>query len=315
MQQNRKKKEGILCEAKGHKSDMKNETIAGFHRRWSNRYRIKTELKRWLHLMDALVAKMRGTRYASWSARCIIRRWRQWTRRRVALEVKIGRDRANLIHFHTVAIERVQASAEHDMIVVCRLFARLLQGEEDLDAFQHEAQRFFGRRDRHLQMLTNSVARLIHLKTEATRSVERNLPGARLVRPFLARRITTCCQKIDTPLSDDGGKKQQKDQQQVVTDTITLSTYIQSQQQTDIEDLCSALKRTLVGSMATGTFHNMCFVYSGKVQTYREIRGTLEAQRSKEAQHSDYEEISSDSRTEDPENASQSSIMTKDSWM
>ena len=149
---------GLWCETHQHREEMKDVSIAGFHRRWSNRHRIKAELRRWLHLMDAVVAKMRGTRYASWSARCIIRRWRQWTRRRVAIELKIGRDRANLIHFHTRAIERVQESAEDDLIGLCKMFARLLQGEEDRDTFLHAARRFFGRRDKHLQMLTNSVA-------------------------------------------------------------------------------------------------------------------------------------------------------------
>ena len=136
------KTENMMSEKYRTKSEKKNASIAGFHRRWSNRHRIKAELRRWLHLMDAVVAKMRGTRYASWSARCIIRRWRQWSRRRVALEVKVGKDRANLIHFHIVAIERVQASAEHDMLELCSLFARLLQGEEDHDTFLHAARRF-----------------------------------------------------------------------------------------------------------------------------------------------------------------------------
>ena len=132
-----------LCETHQHTEEMEDMSVAGFHRRWSKRHRINTELRRWLHLMDAVVAKLRGTRDASWSARCITRRWRQWARRRVALEIRIGTDRSNLICFHTVAIERVQESVAHDISALCYMFARLLRGEVGYNKFYHAVEGYF----------------------------------------------------------------------------------------------------------------------------------------------------------------------------
>ena len=131
-----------MCDTKQHTEVVEDMSVAGFHRRWSKRHRINTELRRWRRLMDAVVAKLRGTRDASWSARCIIRRWRQWTRRRVALDIRIGTDRSNLICFHTVAIERVQESVAHDISALCNMFARLLRGEVSSNAFYHAAESF-----------------------------------------------------------------------------------------------------------------------------------------------------------------------------
>ena len=310
------KTENMMSEKKYRtKSEKKNASIAGFHRRWSNRHRIKEELRRWLHLMDAVVAKMRGTRYASWSARCIIRRWRQWTRRRVAIELKIGRDRANLIHFHTRAIERVQASAEDDLMGLCKMFALLLQGEEDRDTFLDAARRFFGRRDKHLQMLTNSVARLMHLNKEAKISIDRNLPGAKPVRPLLVTRLAKYCYSNTSQTETTDARKNERNHDQVVIDTSTLSTYIQNRQRTDIEDLCSALRRALNGSIDKETFQNMCFVYSGKVQTYTEIEGRLIDQSIIGKQQDGWKDNYSDRNEKDIEIASTSSILTKDSWI
>ena len=309
------KRENMMGEKYRTKSEQKKAGITGFHRRWSNRQRVNEGLRRWLHLMDAVVAKMRGTRYASWSARCIIRRWRQWTRRRVAIELKIGRDRANLIHFHTRAIERVQANAEDDLMGLCKMFALLLQGEEDRDTFLDAARRFFGRRDKHLQMLTNSVARLMHLNKEAKISIDRNLPGAKPVRPLLVTRLATYCYSNTSPTETTNAKNNERNHDQVIIDTSTLSTYIQNRQKTDIEDLCSALKRALNGSIDKETFQNMCFVYSGKVQTYTEIAGTLIDQSTRGKQQDGWKDNFSDRNEKDIEIASTSSILTKDSWM
>ena len=309
------KRENMMGEKYRTKSEQKKAGITGFHRRWSNRQRVNEGLRRWLHLMDAVVAKMRGTRYASWSARCIIRRWRQWTRRRVAIELKIGRDRANLIHFHTRAIERVQASAEDDLMGLCKMFALLLQGEEDRDTFLDAARRFFGRRDKHLQMLTNSVARLMHLNKEAKISIDRNLPGAKPVRPLLVTRLATFCYSNTSPTETTNVKNNERNHDQVIIDTSTLSTYIQNRQKTDIEDLCSALKRALNGSIDKETFQNMCFVYSGKVQTYTEIAGTLIDQSTRGKQQDGWKDNFSDRNEKDIEIASTSSILTKDSWI
>ena len=309
------KRENMMGEKYRTKSEQKKAGITGFHRRWSNRQRVNEGLRRWLHLMDAVVAKMRGTRYASWSARCIIRRWRQWTRRRVAIELKIGRDRANLIHFHTRAIERVQANAEDDLMGLCKMFALLLQGEEDRDTFLDAARRFFGRRDKHLQMLTNSVARLMHLNKEAKISIDRNLPGAKPVRPLLVTRLATFCYSNTSPTETTNVKNNERNHDQVIIDTSTLSTYIQNRQKTDIEDLCSALKRALNGSIDKETFQNMCFVYSGKVQTYTEIAGTLIDQSTRGKQQDGWKDNFSDRNEKDIEIASTSSILTKDSWM
>ena len=203
------------------------------------------------------------------------------------------------------------------------MFARLLQGEESRDAFLHVAERFFCRRDRHLNMLTNSVARLMHLKKEATQSLVRDLPGARPPLPYPVRGMRAWCKRDDGQIDPGGEKKGEEEENHLVMDTSTLTTYIQNRQKTDIDNLCSALERTLNGSIDTGTFQNMCFVYSGKAQSYREITGTMVAQKMRSPKsrtnegpvptcHSDE---SSDSRTKDLEIASTSSIITNDSWV
>ena len=299
-------------------------SVAGFHRRWSKRCRLNTELRRWIHLMDAVVAKLRGTRAASWSARCIIRKWRQWTRRLAAKEIKICKDRSDLICFHVVAIERVQESVARDITTLCNLFAQLLRGEMSLNAFWFAAERFSSRRQRHLSMLTNSVARLMHLQGEASQSLQRDLPGARRPMPYPMRDLVES-RKRDAVRIDHGSQEDSAlGRNHLDMDASTLITYIQRRQEEEIDSLCSALEQTLNGAIDMTTFQNKCLVYAGKVQCYQEVVEKMVAQQMRGPQShvgrafetsSSSSDKSTNSRTKDFEVASTSSMNTNNSWL
>ena len=302
---------------------MEDLTVARFHRRWWKRHRINKKLKRWLHLMSAVVAKLGSTPTASGSARCITQRWRQLTRRLVAIAKKKGSERSSLICLHVVAIKRVQESVAHDISTLCTLFAQLLRGEVSLNAFAHAAESFFRRRQQHLTMLTNSVGRLMHLQGEVWETLHRDLPGARRPMPYPMHDLVESCKTDAGPLDSGSHEDCMLVRNHSDMDASTLITYIQRRHQEEIDSLCSALERTLNGAIDLTTFQNMCFVYSGKAQCYREIMETMVAQKMRGPKShiggasvpSSSSDESSDGRTKDLEIASTSSMNTNDSWL